>query len=157
MFTIGQKVCLWKVSYQEVVLRMIVTREVIVTITETRNDVPSKIDSKPSHFQSLKAVDDQGKVYEKHWIEWPGDASDNINGQWSPRDEGSGINRFWTPFEAVYVYNEAMRRKSQGYQLIDMRGLAIVPTGDVNHCGRHNRYYHLYDECFFCSADGRRV
>ncbi len=158
MFTVGQKVCLWKVSHQPQVLKIIVIREVVVMISEIKIGVPSTVDGRPVRFQSLRAVDTDGALYEKHWTKWPESQSDDFSHQWSPRDEGevSGLGRYWIPCEAVNVYNDAMRRKNQGYKLVDSNGNEVVPTGEVFHCARHNRYVHVGFECFLCLADGRK-
>jgi len=158
MFTVGQQVCLWKVIHQPTFLTIVVIRQELVIISEIKTNVPSTEDGKPVRFQSLRAVDSAGSVYEKHWKEWTASRPNEYSHQWSPRDEGETHphDRYWIPSEAVGVYNDAMRRANEGCKLVDLKGCEILPTGQVSYCARHKRYAHFGFECFLCLADGRR-
>ena len=160
MYIVGQKVCLW----QEVVTagQVLVLKEVIVTITETKTGVFGRWSQKPVTQMSLRGLGDDGKVYEKHWESWPESQTNDLISQWSMRDDGVGgvVTKYWTPKEAVYAHNELRsvnKRLEKKLVRIDINGNTLVPKGDIVHCAKHDEYNHQGDTCFSCYIESQKI
>lgn len=158
MYAIGQKVCLWQIAHSNqptIPPTIHIFKEVIVTITEIKNGVPGEFSRKPVSSQSLRGIGDDGKTYEKHWESWPESQTNDFIEQWSMREDGADGERFWTPHEAIYVYDAVSRhQKHEGGERIKIVGFPsgeeMKPEGDITYCQEHDRYWHKGVECFFC-------
>jgi hypothetical protein len=156
LYKVGQKVCLWRENVDGDHATITVLKEVIVTITETKTGVPGEFSGDPASQQSLKGIGDDGKVYEKHWDEWPESQTDDFIDRWSLRDDGDEVNQFWSPVEAVYAYNRLVGHnqkhgESHGFLTrVDRNGELILPKGDVVRCDKHDEYYYPNSKCFQC-------
>lgn len=156
MYVVGQKVRLWGIKVSPGLIE--VTRDVTVTITEIKTGVPGEFSRTPSRSQSLKAVAENGTVYEKHWESWPESQTNTFQGVWSHRkDDGE----YWIPREAVSAYNEFtlfMRdRKDSNVRYVGLDGNPITPAGEgVVRCEVHNHYMFAHDStCFWCAVDAQ--
>lgn len=150
-YTIGQKVCLWRVKHNWGLVEIRVLKEVIVTITEVKTGVPGEFSRDPVSSQSLRGIGDDGKTYEKHWDSWPESQTNDFIDSWSMRDDGEGDDQFWVPMEAVYIYDAASRRREPpAFTLIDQSDAPIKPKGDVVYCEKHDHYSHKDGVCIFC-------
>lgn len=159
MYNIDQKVCLWQIQAIPGSRQIVVLKEVIVTITEMKTGAPGEHSREPSSLQSLRGIGDDGNLYEKHWEEWPESQTNDFQSQWNMRDDGvgEGVEQYWIPMEAVYVYNSFSKVKAEGCKLIDINSADILPKGDISYCEEHDRYTHgKGTTCFFCKH-GRRV
>jgi hypothetical protein len=159
MYTVGQKICLW----QEVVTnsQVLILKEVLVTITETKTGVLGQWSRKPVSGISLRGIGDDCKVYEKHWEYWPESQTNCFTGEWSMRDDGEGVGvaKYWTPKEAVHAYSElkyANKALKMNLVRVDLQGNPIVPKGDVGYCAEHDMYHHVWDTCFSCFMEARK-
>lgn len=150
----GLRVTLWQeVMNQEG--NVVVLKEVVVTITETKTGVPGEFSRNPTKAQSLRGLGDDGKVYEKHWNEWPESQTDDFVANWSVRDDGVEVGglSFWIPIEAVYAHNRLTRQNSRSglsVRRVDKDGNDILPKGDVVFCDKHNHYHYKGAKCFEC-------
>lgn len=150
----GRKICLWQVRVKSA-SEVIVSREVIVTITEVKTRVPAEFSRRPVPFESLRGTGDDGKVYEKHWKFWPEVGSCDLNGYWTERTDGP-LARRWVPVEAVYLYNEMSSRSIRGQRvaLVDEAGEPVMmPKGDVDYCMEHDSYSHAGFDCPLCQVN----
>ncbi|GEM_PF-3275603 len=153
IYAIGQNICLWQVRQEFGSAELCVLKEVIVTITEIKTGAPGEFSGNPVSSQSLRGIGDDGKIYEKHWNSWPESQTRDFVDQWSIRDDGEGIQRFWIPKEAIHVYDAASCRKGPSeFILINQSGAAIKPKGDVVYCEEHDRYSYKDNTCFWCYA-----
>ncbi|OGG73056.1 hypothetical protein A3A38_01920 [Candidatus Kaiserbacteria bacterium RIFCSPLOWO2_01_FULL_53_17] len=164
MFTVGQKVCLWHIGRRNG-LTVPVLKEVIVTITEVKTDVPNEVSGKPMSDQSLRGTGDDGKPYEKHWDSWPEEQLRDFATSWSMREDGATESDpfpDWIPREAVHAYNSmVLYRKhhigaDEQVVLLDSTGQPAKPKGDITHCATHDRYQHAGTECFHCLMARRK-
>ncbi len=160
MYFIGQKVCLWQELFTPG--QVLILKEVLVTITETKTGVIGHWSQKPATQMSLRGLGDDGKVYEKHWESWPESQTSDFIAQWSMRDdgEGVGVTKYWTPREAVHSYNELRsvnKRLEKKFVRIDTSGKPVVPKGDIGYCANHDEYDHQGDTCFSCHIELRKV
>jgi len=136
-----------------------VLKEVLVTITEVKTGVPGFFSLKPVSMHSLRGIGDDGKLYEKHWVNWPESQTNDYLGQWSIRDDGEGDDRFWIPKEAVHAHNMLSDLKKQfpneKIVRLDKSGQPIVPKGDVEYCEKHDDYRHKGSKCFECAIENQ--
>lgn len=136
--------------------KILILKEVIVTITETKTGVHGEWSDEPVSSQSLRGISDDNKTYEKHWDLWPESQTNDFVDQWSMRDDGAGDDslQFWSPMEAVRVYNSVSRENRRTartkFALTNMGGAAMKPKGDVVYCEAHDRYEHEGVQCFYC-------
>jgi hypothetical protein len=156
-YQVGQKICLWQVGYRNQPTEspaLHILKEVIVTITETKIGVPGEFSQEPVSSQSLRGLGDDGKTYEKHWDSWPESQTNCFTDSWSMRDDGAGGEQFWTPMEAVYVYDAVSRHsKHSGDTIKIVIGASseeVKPKGDISYCAEHDRYWHRGTNCLFC-------
>lgn len=158
-YKVGQKICLWQEHVDQESGKVLVLKEVIVTITETKTGVPGEFTSNPSSRQSLRGIGDDGKTYEKHWDEWPESQTNDFMDRWSMREDGDGENRFWSPREAVYAHNRILDHNQKHGAVhgllirVDQQGQPILPKGDIVHCESHDDYYYPGTRCFHCFLD----
>lgn len=157
----GQKVCLWHevVDQDAGIVRVI--KEVIVTLTDVKTGTPGEFSRTPMSGQSLRGIGDDGKLYEKHWNEWPESQTDDFMDRWSVRTDGEGDNSFWAPREATYAHNRLIDRNlnhgaTHGiFYRVDTKGEPILPKGDVIHCEKHDQYDYPGSKCFRCFLEER--
>lgn len=157
MYKIGQKVCLWDLEFSFENPAVRVSREVIVTIIEIKTGAPGEFSRQPVSSQSLRAVAEDGTEYDKHWESWPESQTNTFTSHWSfRRDNG----QFWTPREAMHVYNEFSdaKKKYPELQLVGIDGKLIKPTGDaLVYCDKHDSYEYESTQwtpnCFWCRLD----
>ncbi len=144
----GHKVCLWKEEIRN--RNVVVVKEVVVTITDTKTGVPGEWSNEPTSHQSLRGLGDDGKVYEKHWEEWPESQTDT-SGMWSMREDDGEV---WIPQEAAHLHNKLNdhNRKHVGLYLkrVDLQGNPILPKGDLTRCEAHDEYLLPGRNCFQC-------
>ncbi len=153
MYKIGQRVCLW----EEKILpyRVLVTKEIMVTITEIKVGVPLANTGVPTSNIGLKGVDDSGNQYEKHWNVWPIDDNNVCNG---------GVH-FWTKVtsdsvveqlnEAVHAYNELRicnHMSVMDRDRVDSNAQPILPKGEVAYCSAHDEYFYNRGSCALCQV-----
>lgn len=153
----GNKICLWKESPEIKEGKVVVVQEVIVTITDTKTGVPGEWSNKPARQQSLRGLGDDGKIYEKHWDEWPESQTD-LAGQWSMRDDDGEV---WIPQEAAHLHNKLNdhnRRHGDTHPLkrVDLQGNPILPKGDLSRCEAHDEYLLPGHKCFQCLLGRKR-
>ena len=137
-----------------------VQKEILVTITETKTGVLGEWSQKPVALTSLRGIGDDGKTYEKHWEYWPESQTRDFIGQWSMRDDGEDADKYWTPKEAIYAYNElrsANKRNKKKLVRTDCNGNTITPKGDIIYCEKHDEYNHQGDTCFHCYMESRKI
>lgn len=155
-YEIGQHLCLWQVITPLGSTHVRVVKEVVVRIIAEKTGAPGELSKRPLPFQSLKAVDEDGNIYEKHWKRWPEEPGCDFTHSWSRRHDGAGHDKDWVPVEAVHVYNEltsTRRGFRRAFSLTDRLGNPIAPKGDVNYCFEHDVYVHLAHECEWCYLD----
>lgn len=160
MYSVGQKICLWDVKYDDSTNSVRVTREVLVTITETKTGTLGEFSGEPVSSQSLRGITEDGRQFEKHWDSWPESQMNDFSTSWSFQEEADGA--FWVPIEAVHAYNNVSRARKDnpGLMLLDADGRFVVPKGDkVVYCRKHDRYSYENEKreaCFFCFAEQNR-
>lgn len=154
-YEIGQNVCLWQVIVPIGSTHVRVVKEVLVRVIAEKTGTPGEFSKRPLPFQSLKAVDKDGNIYEKHWRKWPEEHECDFSHSWTRRHDGAGHDKDWTPVEAVHVYNELVsaRRGPKTFLLTDRLGNPVTPKGDVSYCFEHDVYTHRADECDWCYID----
>jgi hypothetical protein len=165
-FQIGQKVCLWHVHLSLASRGLIILREVIVTITEVKTGVPGHFSRKPVSWQSLRGIDEHGKMYEKHWDSWPESQTMDFTDQWSGHTDtistgvGTSATVRWIPKEAVSVYGAGSKiHKPHPLPIIDESGNPMKPKGDIEYCEKHDWYEHRGNKCWQCFIEkvGKRT
>lgn len=154
----GYKICLWKEELKPEEGKVVVVKEVIVTITDTKTGVPGELSNEPTKHQSLRGLGDDGKVYEKHWEEWSESQMNDFAGQWSMREDDG---EFWTPMEAAYLHNKLNqnnRKHGNTHPLkrVDFQGNPIFPKGDFTQCETHDEYLLPGRNCFQCLLERSR-
>jgi hypothetical protein len=158
-YRIGQKINLWQVDVRNRETRIL--KSVIVTITEEKTGVLGHWSKKPQTHQSLRAVDDQGLVYEKHWRIWPESQTATFADRWSLRGDGAPHPDrvdwyYWHPVEAHSAYNSFLYYKREGIvdRIVGPDGKeGIIPLGDVVKCEAHGEYGLKAGDCFDCWMD----
>jgi hypothetical protein len=155
---IGDKICLWQEEFDFKAKAIKVLKEVIVTITETKVDVPGEFSGKPCTYQSLRGIGDDAKEYEKHWDYWPEAQTRTFTDVWSMRDDGIGKKKVWIPKEAVHAYGELVRVNKKlkvNEQLVRIYAdnTNAIPKGDVTYCEKHDEYTHKGQDCFYCLVE----
>lgn len=146
----GHKICLWK---EEIFNdKVVVVKEVIVTITDIKTGVPGEWSNEPTNRQSLRGLGDDGKIYEKHWDYWPESQTDDFMDQWSMREDDGDV---WVPQEAAHLHNKLNnhnRRHGDTHPLkrVDLQGNPILPKGDLTRCEAHDEYLLPGRKCFKC-------
>jgi hypothetical protein len=142
-YHVGQTVCLWNAIYDSKRKNFRVIREVLVVITDVKTGVRIDDSDRVTSHQSLKGVDENGKVYEKHWNLWPERGKQDFSTRWSrvfERDDS-----VWVPVESIHAYNNISHGKERGtnISLVDNRGVQVKPKGDnIVFCWMHNRYWY---------------
>ena len=146
-FKVGDKVCLWAKHTSESGSNIIISEEVIVTITGTK-DFPGM----PKNFKGFQATDEKWGWYDKHWHVWPGiEVKRSINYIWSEHTDISvKPHKKWVPYEAVSVYN--LRPKEA--KILDLSGNEIKPKEAI-YCKKHDQYSLVGDTCLYCSIDAK--
>jgi hypothetical protein len=158
-YEVGQVVPLWETRIEPG--RIVVLREILVKITETKTGVPGEFSEKPVSATSLRGVGDDGKKYEKHWSVWPESQANDFKDQWSHREDGTDDStvggQLWIPLEAVPIYSSVTRHNMRHHgkpdkqiDLVGADGSPIKPEGDVVYCKGHDQYYYPGQKCFRC-------
>lgn len=164
-YQIGQKINLWQIHVDGENRTTHVLKSVLVTVTEVKTGVLEDYTDKPSTDESVRAVTEDGQVYERFWDRVPISQTTDFYGQWSLRDDGENIPgypndyKFWSPKEAWVAYKDFLRYSSPKYNIVDRivgpDGQAIVPKGDVVKCETHGTYQPPHINCFDCYMDER--
>lgn len=156
-FSTGQNICLWQVSVNLGNLpRILVLREVIVKVTELKTGALGEFSNRPSPFQSVLAVGDDGKEYQKHWNIWPESELCDFANQWTERSDGAEHEHHWRPVQAADLYNEVASNrvaKESRLNLVNRLGEQVYPKGDASYCEEHDWYSHAGNGCEWCEID----
>lgn len=123
---LGQKIRLWR--YRVETLQFLIDQEYLLTVTEDLGD------------GKYTGTLEDGSVYSFENGSW-----------WAESAEGEMKLDM-----AVHVWNAAMRKHEWNFRVILLpEGDDIVPTGDVEKCEKHNRYYFSRGSCISCRVDAR--
>jgi hypothetical protein len=124
---VGQKIQLWQYFLET--LQCLVHQEYLLTITAELGD------------GKYAGTLEDGTAYFFENGTW-----------WAESSEGPSKLEM-----AVDVWNTAMRSREWNLRVIKLpSGDNIVPTGDVEKCETHNRYYFSRGSCVGCRVDAHR-
>jgi hypothetical protein len=144
IYCVGQRVLLWQLNCDGDIPpdRVVVLQEIPVIITEIKTGVLGMATKEPYPEQSLRAVDNNGRIYEKSWNEWfefyGGHGMFGWFNRWEMRDDGVVLeqhgSQFWTPREATLAYESLCacdrfwsRFKIPAVTIVDVMGNPIAP------------------------------
>lgn len=158
-YKVGLRICLWQIDKPLFTNRLVVVKEVIVTLNGVKTGVPTQVEGVPSTYLSLRGVGDDGQLYEKHWDRWPDALCADPLSLWSARDDGVD-GQVWMPREAFQLYNlfaSQRRMNLRAFVLEGLKGLEAIPKGDLVHCEAHDDYSLPGDPCLSCLGDAQRA
>lgn len=127
----------------------VVKREIRVTVTEVRTDVPG-LWGREKNYHGWKAMDAHGKVYTCNWKSFPDDSMTPTYYWDVMKDFVDGETYYWRPEDALQAVNS--------FPHVWPDGRPYIPFG-MKKCPTHKYYYDPDEEfgCWRCHLESIRV